>query len=220
LLADAYTSYAWFARGNGEKVQDSAWPIFKDRLNRGAFSLNASRRLSAGNPQWYNTALLIARGLEWPRDRADTLVKEAAALEPLYQHTYSTMAIFLLPRWYGEPGDWETFAQDTADRIGGVEGSAVYNHIALRVANYHNNSRKYFETNDVNWRKLQWSFADREKLYGPSLQSLNEMLRLCEGVDDKTAARAFLKRVGDNWDQSVWRTRQTFDRYKVWVEAE
>jgi len=194
--------------------------VFKDRLNQGAFYLNASRRLSPGNPQWFGTALRIAMGSGWGRGQVEMLIKDAAAIEPLYQHAYAVMAIYLLPRWYGEPGDWEKFAQDTADRIGGVEGSAVYNHIALRVANYHNNSRAYFETNDVHWRKLQWSFADREKLYGAGLQPLNEMLKLCAGVDDKTAARAFMKRVGDNWDQSVWRTRQAFDVYKAWLEAE
>ena len=223
LLADAYTSYAWYARGSGKSdtVKQDMWPVFKDRLNRGAFFLNASLRLSSGHPQWYVTALVIARGLEWPRDRAESLVREAAAVEPLYQHVYSTMAQYLLPRWYGEPGDWERFAQETADRIGGTEGSAVYNHIALSISNrsLHGNTQ-FFEQNDVNWRKLQWSFADREKLYGAGTRPLNAMLRLSGGVKDKPAARAFLKRIGESWDQSVWGTRQNFDRFKLWVDTD
>jgi hypothetical protein len=221
LLADTYTSFAWYARGTGrsETVTPRRWDLFKDRLNQGAFHLNASRRLSSANPQWYVTALRIAQGLQWPRDRAESLLEEVAALEPLYQHAYSGMATFLLPRWYGEPGDWEKFAQDTADRIGGLEGSAVYNHIALQVSGPHG-AKEFFEENDVNWRKLQWSFADREKLYGVGVQSLNRMCWLAGGIDDKPAARAFMKRIGDDWDQSVWRTRQVFDRFKQWLEAE
>lgn len=221
LLADAYTSYAWFARGAGKSqtVTAGRWALFKDRLNQGAFHLNASRRLSKDNPQWYVTAILIARGLEWPSDRAESLLKEVAALEPLYQHAYGMMAIFLLPRWYGEPGDWEKFAQDTADRIGGTEGSAVYNHIVLQVAAVHG-GKEFFEQNDVSWRKLQWSFADREKLYGGSVQALNAMCRLAGGIDDMPAARAFMKRIGGDWDQSVWRTRQAFDIFKQRLEDE
>lgn len=220
LLADAYTSYAWFARGTGkpETVKEGNWGLFKDRLNQGAFFLNASRRMSGDlNPQWHTTALIIARGLEWPRNRAETLVKEAAAIEPLYQHAYSAMAVYLLPRWFGAPGDWERFALETADRIGGLEGSAVYNHIALRVSSLYGNVT-FFTENDVTWRRIQWSFADREKLYGTGVQSLNAMCRLADGIDDNEAGRAFLKRIGDSWDQSVWRTRQNFERVKRAIE--
>jgi hypothetical protein len=223
LLADAYTSYAWQARGSGKSdtVKPEMWAMFKDRLNQAAFYLNASRRLASDHPQWYVAALVIARGLEWPRDRAESVVKEAAAVEPHYQHVYSAMAQYLLPRWYGEPGDWERFAQETADRIDGIEGSAVYNHIALQISNrsLHGNTQ-FFEQNDVNWRKLQWSFADREKLYGVGIRPLNAMLRLAGGVKDKPAARAFLKRIGESWDQSTWGTRQNFDRFKQWVDAD
>jgi hypothetical protein len=221
LLADAYISYAWFARGDGrsETVKESDWPVFKDRLNQAAFHLNSSRRLLPKHPQWYVTALAIARGSQWPRDRAEALIKEAGSVEPGYQHAYSAMAIFLLPRWYGEPGDWEQFAKETAQRIGGAEGSAVYNHIALRVADQHSNT-EFFEENDVSWAHVQSTFADREKLYGAGIQGVNQMCLLAGGAMDKPAARRFMKRIGEAWDQSVWRTRTHFDRYQQWLEAE
>lgn len=222
LLADAYTSYAWFARGNGlaNTVSEAKWSLFKDRLNKGAYYLNVSKRLSGdANPQWHTAALTIARGLSWPRDRADTLVKEAAAVEPLYQHVYSAMAEYLLPWWFGEPGDWERFARDTADRIGGREGSAVYNHIVLTISTSYGNA-KFFSDTDVNWRKIQWSFADREKLYGAGIQPLNAMFRLAAGINDVDAARAFLERIGDSWDRSVWRRRQNFDLVKQAIEKQ
>jgi hypothetical protein len=221
LLANAYANYAWFARGNGQPdtVTETGWSLFKDRLNQAAFFLNTSRHRSDTNPQWYTTALLIARGLQWPRDRVDTFVKESAALEPLYQHTYAAMAVFLLPRWFGTPGDWEAFAQDTAERIGGREGSAVYNQIVVRVA-VQIGHKAFFDANEINWRKVQWGFADREKLYGTGLQSLNAMCGLAGAIDDKYAARAFLKRIGDAWDQPFWRTRQNFDKFKLAIESE
>ena len=220
LLADAYAGYAWHARGDGrsETVKEAGWSLFKDRLNQAGFYLNSSRRLSGNtNPQWHTIALRIARGLQWPRERTDTLIKEAAVAEPLYQHAYSALAMYLLPRWFGEPGDWERFALDTADRIGGLEGSAVYNHIVLTVSKQYG-SAEFFQDNDLNWRKIQWSFTDREKLYGVGVQSLNAMCRLADAIHDFEGGRAFLKRIGDVWDPSVWRTRQNFDRAKRAIE--
>ena len=222
MLADAYHSYAWFARGTGraETVKEGQWGIFKDRLNQAAFHLNASLRLSGNaNPQWHTTALGIATGLEWPRDRAETLVKEAAAIEPLYQHAYSAMANYLLPQWFGERGDWERFAVETAERVGGLEGSAIYNHIVLRAARGYTRDA-FLKDANVNWRKIQWSFADREKLYGTGVQPLNAMLRLSVGAGDHEASAAFLKRIGDSWDQSVWKTRQHFDQIKAYIERQ
>ena len=79
-------------------------------------------------------------------------------------------------------------------------------------------SAELFQENDVNWRKLQWGFADREKLYGTGVQSLNAMCRLAHGIHDSEAGRAFLKRIGESWDQSVWGTWQNFDRVKRAIE--
>ena len=38
---------------------------------------------------------------------------------------------YLLPKWYGKPGDAEKFAETIADRLGGPQGNFVYFAIAL-----------------------------------------------------------------------------------------
>jgi hypothetical protein len=221
LLADTYTGWAWHERGTGRAntVSEAKFAIFKDRLNQGAFYLNESRRVTANNPQWFYTALVIARGSGWQKERAATLFKQAVAVEPLYQHNYSAMAIFLLPRWYGDEGDWETFADEATASVGEQQGSAIYSHIVANVAKSFS-SKEFFADNDLNWRRIQWSFADRERLYGPGHEALNSLCWLAGGVEDKTTARSVMGRIGDSWNQSVWRTRKNFDDYQQWLLVE
>jgi hypothetical protein len=218
LLADTYTGYAWFERGTGRAstVSDTKFQVFKDRLNRGAFFLNENRRVSANNPQWFVTALTIARGSGWPKDRARALFDEAMAVEPLYQHAYSAMALYLLPRWYGDEGEWETFVDAAIARVGGEQGSAIFNHVIVAVSRSFS-SKEFFADNDVDWRRLQWSFADRERLYGAGHEPLNALCWLAGGVHDKTTARSAMARIGESWSQSIWRTRQNFDQYQKWL---
>jgi hypothetical protein len=221
LLADAYTGYGWFARGTGRAatVSQARFDIFHDRVNQGAFFLTESRRLLPGNPQWFTTSLLIARASQWPKDRAYALFKQAMAVEPAYQHNHSMMAVFLLPRWFGEPGEWERFADESTGRVDGAAGSAIYNHIVLAVADT-TGSKAFFEEYTVNWRKIQWSFADRERLYGADRRTVNAMCQLAGGINDKEMARRLMERIGDQWEQSVWRTRKRFDEYQEWLKTE
>jgi len=221
LLAEAYRGYGWFARGKGwsETVTQNKFDVFHDRLNQGGFFLAESRRLLPGNPHWYAASLRLAQGSQLPKERAYSLFEQAMKIEPAYQHSYSVMAVFLLPRWYGEAGEWETFAEEATGRVGGEAGSAIYNHIVLTVART-TGSQSFFEENAISWRKVQWSFADRERLYGPGRRYFNGMCELASGVNDKPTARQLMKRIGDQWDQYVWRTRQRFDEYQAWLQTE
>ena len=220
LLAATYTKYGWDARTSKrpEYVRDAQFDTFHDRLNQGASYLNESRRLLNGNPHWFMIALQIARGQGWDKARAYTLFNQATALEPLYQHSYSMMALYLLPRWYGDKGEWEVFAEEATSRVGGPEGSAIYHHIIVRVSQTHTWD-EMFADNNLNWRRIQWSFADRERLYGESREAVNAMCWLAGAADDKESAGAFMTRIGDAWDQAVWGTRQRFDNYQKWLKA-
>jgi hypothetical protein len=221
VLAQTYYGWAWHARGTGRAatVSEQQFAIFHDRLNQGAFYLNENRRVSGNNPQWFTVALRIGLGSQWSKERITTLFKQAVAVEPLYQHTYSQMAVYLLPRWYGEPGEWEAFADEATAEVGGQQGAAIYNHIIVRVAQSYS-AKAFFEENDLNWRRIQWSFADRERLYGAGREALNSQCWLADGVADRPTARALMARIGDSWDPAVWGTRQRFDLFQKSLTGE
>jgi len=52
------------------------------------------------------------------------------------------------------------------------------------------------------------------------VQPLNAMSRLAVGARDREASAAFLERIGDSWDQSVWKTGQYFDQVKAYIEQQ
>jgi len=95
------------------------------------------------------------------------LFQEAMKLEPRYLPTYVAIAVYLMPRWRGEEGAWERFANEGADRISGGEGSVVYGEIAWKISKMYRGHDFYVE-NRVSWPRIRQGFIDREALYGPT----------------------------------------------------
>lgn len=127
-LGQAFVDYAWKARGNGfgTTVTEEGRNAFSDRLAEARHVLTEVRSMPDKGPHWYSVMQTVALGEAWERDDYESLFAEAIRVEPLYDHFYSEKARYLLPRWYGEDGEWERFADESAMKIGGKEGSALY----------------------------------------------------------------------------------------------
>jgi hypothetical protein len=219
-LGDAQIGYAWKARGTGvaATVTDDSDRLFKERLRQASATLNIAKRLSSTNPHLYLVMLTLARGQGWTPASAEALFEEAVALEPLYLPIYSERARYLMPRWYGHDGDWERFAEATAARVGGRDGSVIYGQIAWSMSQMYVGS-EFFIQNNVGWPRLKQAFIDREALYGPSVPTLNAFCLLAGSIGDKKTARDLFARLGDAWDPEVWRQRRTFDSYRTWANG-
>jgi hypothetical protein len=137
-------------------------------------------------------------------------------LEPKYLHVYSAMARYLTPRWQGEESDWETFAERSADRLGGREGSMVYGHVAWQISKLYRGA-DFYKQNRVSWDRVKQGFIDREALYGFSLRNLNAFCQLAGAAADRETTRALLARIGDAWDADVWKERKYFEGYRKWA---
>lgn len=213
-LGDALISYAWKARGAGyaNTVTGDANRLFKDRLNEAKAVLALAIGASAvpSDPQWYSEMIDLARGLGRPHSDVEQLIAKGSSVAPLYQHMYSAAARYLTPRWYGEPGEWERFAERAAERLGGREGSVLYGHIALQMSALYG-VRDFVSQNRIRWDRLKQSLVDREALYGVDLHTLNVMSLLATVVNDYDFARVLFTRIGDNWDAAVWQERRYFD---------
>ena len=146
----------------------------------------------------------------------NALFEQAFALEPLYLHVYSEMARYLLPRWYGEDGEWERFAEEMARRVGGHQGSVIYGHVALEMGLVYG-ADQFFAQNHVAWPRLKQAFVDRESEYGPSVRTLNAFCLLAASARDRATAREIFVRLGDAWDPDVWSERRYFDSYRKWA---
>ena len=219
-LAAAYVEYGWHARGRGfaGTVTDDGWKLLATRLATAKEILNGAKKLTAKCPHWYEVMLTIAMGQSWEMDEYNKVFEEAIALEPAYHYFYGDKAQYLLPRWHGEPGDWERFADDMSRRLGGKLGSIIYYQIAMDVVDCYKD-REFFTGTQVSWPRMKQGFADLEERDGASARGLNELCRIAGQTGDKPFTKALLNRIGDNWDPETWTNREYFEHYKAWAAS-
>jgi hypothetical protein len=206
-LARTYLRFAWKARGHGyaETVTPEGWASFRDRVQAARTALEQSPS-AALCPEWFLEMQGVALTQEWSRAQVDALVDRALAYEPKYFYFATAEANYLLPKWHGAPGDVERFAAQVADKVGGAEGDAVYFRIAAAV-----NCCKRSQAPDLSWPRVQRGFAAIEQLYGSTSHQRNVMAYLALRAGDTATARAMFARIGDDWSQSVWRTKVLYD---------
>jgi len=211
-LAEAYTNYAWYARGNGfsDTVSQSGWTLFSTRLKKAREILEQASTLSSKCPEWYAAMQNVALGEGWDLAREAALFRQAVAFEPAYDPFYRNQAVFVNPKWNGEEGDPAKLASESADRIGGPDGDILYFQIAKEIVC----ACEDHEFSHMAWPRLQKGFAALEKKYGRSLFNLNAYALMAVKTDDEELADALFKQIGDKWDKDVWQTEEYFRETK------
>lgn len=219
-LAGAYYTYAWVARGMGyaNVVDDKSWGPYQERLRLCRTTLEEAANLKEKDPHWYWIMLRLLRSVGADLSQITAIMEKASSIEPLYYYYYNEYAFALQPRWYGEVGDSEKFADAVAAKIGGAEGAIDY----FRLA-YNLNCVGCAESKDafsrMSWPRIQEGYAALEQRYGLSKLWLNAFARLAVLAEDHLAANQAFLRIGSNWDQSVWIDRSYFDSSKNWALA-
>jgi len=145
-----------------------------------------------------------------------SIYDEASQFEPGYYHYAQILADYLLPKWSEGKGNTEKFAQQAADGVGGEEGDIRY----FRLADYLVCACE--DETHLSWPRIKKGFELSERRYGASMLSLNKIAFLAshyDGLDSIAEEKAF-SRIGEQWDQATWTTKDEFDRWKNWAAAE
>lgn len=219
-LAAAYVEYAWHGRGRGfaGTVSEEGWKLLATRMATGKEILDQAKKMTDKCPHWYEVMLTIGMGQSWEMDEYNKVFEEAIAFEPAYHYFYGDKAEYLLPRWHGEPGDWERFADEMSKRLGGKLGSIIYYQIAMDVVDCYKD-REFVTETKVSWPRIKQGFADLEERDGASARAMNLLCRLAGQAEDKPFTQELLKRIGDNWDPETWGTKEYFEHYKAWAAS-
>ena len=212
-LAGTYVVFAWKARGNGpgSTVTSEGQKLFYERVQKARDTLDEAKSISAIDAQWFVEMETIGLAQGWDRDKMEKLVQDAGSVEPEYFYTYDQYVYYLLPRWYGKPGEAEEFLKSVSDQIGGAEGDSIYFQIAMDL----NCCRPTAWMPNVSWDRVKQGFAATEKLYGITNQQLNAFAFMAVRQGDSETAEQLFARIGDNWDQDVWGGKPRFDRSKA-----
>jgi len=215
--ADFLTSYAWHARGTGyaNTVADDGWRLFSERLESSKQILMKAREMPEKDPVLWLTALTVALGQGPSKSEYDALMAEAHAFEPTFWGYDGARAYSLLPRWHGEPGEWEAFAEQTAARPDGP-GAEVYARIVMRLMTFHDN---IFRESKASWDKTKEGLAQLRQKYPESLEFVNITALLATMAEDQELAEAMFDQLGDTYVPSVWRKPERFAHYRNWART-
>lgn len=213
--AGFFKGYAWFARGNGwaSTVTDDGWKRFSERLDSAAEELKIARSLAEKDPYWWRVAMAVALGQGWDKERFDALLNEGWAFAPAFWGYDVARAHSLLPRWLGEPGDWEKFAEVAAARPGGL-GAEIYARIVIAQSSYFKN---IFRESQASWPSTRKGFDALRKKYPRALAIVAKSARIARLAEDRAYAREAFDELDGRYVRGVWPSEQAFISERDWA---
>ncbi len=123
-LALVLKSYAWKAQGSGMiRPESEQAKLMAERLQQARSFLTQAHKKP---PEWYGVAAFVAIGQHWEQSEFDNMVAECQHKYPKYDTVLLNKAYWLQPRWYGKPGDAESFIEKEAKRRSPEEGNILY----------------------------------------------------------------------------------------------
>jgi hypothetical protein len=214
-FADFWVSYAWHARGSkfAKDVTDEGWRLFGERLDNALKIVNETHAMPAKDPYLWSVALSIALGQGWDEKAYDALMREAHSVEPLFWSYDTARAYSLLPRWHGQPGDWERYARISSVRNGGV-GAETYARIVIHLMKYYGN---IFNETQASWSLTRKGFEAMFTKYPSSEEVIQFAALLAFQAGDRDFAKPLADRMGNAYLKSVWGKPERFQAFQAWM---
>ncbi len=213
------TDYAWKARGSGvaNTVTEGGWKLFGERLQQAAVEL---RNLEGLDEQCPHARMVLSRillGLGAQKPAYEKFFEDSIKTTPGYTGYYYRQAIYLLPRWFGEPGEWESALAKGADKIGGDEGDMLYARVVWLMYDYNVARTNMFKEYNLSPARVDNGFQLIQKQFPDSLSVKSKRAHFaCLSGNQKTARELF-DSLGGKVDLTVWKSEQKFQRFAEWV---
>ncbi|MGN6552970.1 MAG: hypothetical protein ACTHLW_04535 [Verrucomicrobiota bacterium] len=212
--AQILRAHGWFFRGSdfASSVTDAGWKQMRKYLEKADRVLDDSREQSSVCPGWHFEKMCVGRGLGWPRKRLDATFEDGVKIAPDYYELYFEQAATLLPRWFGEEGEWQKFAQKQAE----LHGPEFYSRIAWSMESYY--PGKLFREADISWGLMKTGFEKLMRDYPESLWNLNMFCKYACQAHDQETARQLFARIGNRSHPNAWSPAQ-FRKWKQWANT-
>jgi len=219
-LANLFNNLAWAARGSGysNTVSQAGWNMFAQRIQMAKKALLDAAQLKEKCPYWYEVAQNISVAEARDKAEAREVLDHAAAFEPTYYHFYREYANFLLPKWYGEEGETQAFAEEIAKRLPEPDASITYFEIASLLACQCDKERDSLE--GMSWARVKDGYLALQRKYGVSEVKVNRFAYMAYVAGDKEAAQqAFAQIPNFVGSVHVWQSAESFESVKAWSNA-
>ena len=209
---------AWAWRGDGYEVSPENKRNFVRGLEFAQKHIDEARdrKVTHHDPAFYGDAIKVAMGLNHPYSKVRALVQKSREVDAAYFPSYSAFAICMLPRWQGEKeSDVVHFANEAAEWSKNEAGESAYAWVAYTIATYGKpNMQTFYKQYPFEWARVQQGFADWDREYPSTRKMMNGFLWLAVAAGDTKTARGLFNTIGDEYDESVWKERKTYDEYR------
>lgn len=217
-LANGYLTFGSFARGTdyADKVSDSQWGDYKSSTAQAKAILLEAGGLKEKDPAWYYGMLMVAHNEGWDKVHFRELFDQAIAFEPNYYHYYRAYANYIMPEWYGEPGELQDFAEEVSEKLPEPNASMTYFQIMSSFACYCEEAMK--ELPKIDYPKFRKGYASVTRLFGASNLTANRMAFMATMFKDQEAAHEAFADIR-MMDSEIWYTQQIFEASSAWANA-
>lgn len=224
--ANAHLAYAsmlmrhgWSLRGLG--YANTVAPIdlkrFHEYIEDARAYLERNREVASGDPRFYTRMIEIAGLQDWADKKYSDLAMEGIAAFPDYYSIYQTTAFYLLPKWNGNAGTVEAFAQYAISKAPADEAASVYVRIYWYVFTNEFEDRLFLDSK-ADWPLMKKDMLELSAQY-PEPYNLNMFARLgCLARDRQFAADMFT-RLRATSDVSNWHNGALREQCREWANA-
>jgi hypothetical protein len=222
-LVEAYHGYAWIARGSGtaKQITDQGEQLMAERVGKGFAWLREAQKLQdkAKDPAFYAITLHSFLGANVDRKIYESVFETGIQNAADYSALYEYKAYYLLPRWYGQEGEWETFARKMMQHTDIPNSEEIFARCALylRDLGYFYDE---FSASDDSWEDLKSSFHAIGKNYPDSLETKSILCLISIKLCDYKEGRAQMKLLNNKVDLGVWGSKDNFLAAAEWLNRD
>jgi hypothetical protein len=219
-LAEAYLylNYADTSRGTelADKVSEAQWDAYGVGTEQAEAAVLEASKFKEKDPAWYYAMQEIGHNEGWDKEHFRELFEQAIAFEPGYYHYYRAYANYLLPQWYGEPGDLLAFAEEISERTPEPNGSMAYFWMVGSIACYCQEAMN--ELPKASYPKLKQGHSKVVKLFGESNLNANRFAFMAATFKDQASAHEAFAAI-QAMEPQIWYNEQVFVGARNWADA-
>jgi parallel beta-helix repeat protein len=218
----AYLRYARDIRGpaNVQDVNSEAMDKFHEKLKLAMETFDTVAAQSPNDPDLYARMLDGGMASGYTPEQMNALFEKGTALDRSYAPLYEIMALNLLPRWHGQDGDVEKFAERAATLTHDELGDGMYALVAMWTLSRYE-EKDYATRHHFIWGRVKQGMNDFLKAYPESSFHWNQYCRLACVFGDRQTASELFQRIGNSPDLAyTWGNNKALDIWRNWANGQ
>lgn len=216
--ACAMVTLAWDERGGAvaARTSERQFDRFHEDLALAWKALEPDDNTRGRVGGWYLAAMRVGLGTGWDRGRLMQVRNDCLRDAPWIESVEGMVARALLPRWGGEPGEWERFALAVAKDSPDGRGLQRYAWIVWLLDEVHGN---IFRETAASWPTAHAGMVALERELPGSVTWPSRHARFAWLAGDREVAKAQFAKLGDRVDFTVWADDEEFLEARAWANA-